>query len=499
MKKTLNVLSVSALALIMLASCGGNEESKDSEQSSSFDATTLINSFDKELSTTIKLTYNANYDMDVNSNGGTANMDSFKHKIRATTEVSIDLGSDLYIKTKKTKKDELHDSASTVTEEILYKKDGKYYYETSSTNALEVESSAARNKVNEILKSVTTEQAGSIDLSTLLYNSTDRTYFENQLFCSDAILGADKDDYLEAMPEYQKEGEGLKATYKPEYVGYTTDGGQSDLKNSTDGYAASYDVVTNKNGQVTSFKETYNSASLDMHIMTIPPTIILTGYRSFSAEYGASITKESSVAKLASTVSFADSTGGTYTVATCAMGDFTNMTVLSNGESLEVGKLVCVKPAPANGKEVKSVTLNGSSETLIDPTNAGGWYCFNVAIGANEVVVEFKDSSTSGSDTTSPTLKYQYSGTVNNIAINLNLYDDNTFTVTCPSYNGAKAVSGTYTMSNGTLTLNASSIQYFTYTTQTSTLTVSSDFKSLTGNFFNESYPVTLSYVAQSK
>lgn len=486
MKKSLVIFGSMAACALALTSCSEKEEA--------FNASDLIKTFDSSINTTVNLTYTANYDMDVNANGGTGNMDSFKHKIRSTTVAEIDLGSDLYIHTRKTTKDELHDTKDTVLEEILYKKDGKYYYETTSTLAVEVSSSDAKNKVDSILKSVTSEQAGSIDTSTLLYNKEDRSYFEAQLFCSDAILGADKDDYLEAVPSYSKEGEGLKATYKPEYVGYKTDGGQSDLKNTE--YAAEFNVITNGKGYVTSFSEKYNSASLDMHIMTPAPTIILTGERKFSATYGESIIKASSVAHEASKLSYEASTGGSFVVGTCANGDFTNMQVVTSGAELELGKLVCVKPTAEDGKEVKSVTLNGSSTTLIDPEKAGGWYCFNVASGTNTVVVEFKDK-TSGTETKE--LKYQYEGTVNNIAIQLNLYKDNTFTVTCPAYNGAVAASGTYTMANNQVVLTATTIQYFEKTTDVSTLAVSSDFVTLTGEFFNPAYNVSLTYVSQSK
>lgn len=489
MKKGLMVFSSLALASIALASCGGEKEEE-------FNASELIKTFDSSLNTTVSLTYNANYNMDVNANGGTGKMDSFKHQIRSTTVCDIDLGEDLYIKTHKTTKDLLHDTTDTVLEEILYKKDGKYYYESTSTLPTEVSSSDARNKVDAILKSVTEEQAGSIDTTTLLYNKTDRTYFENQLFCSDAILGSDKDDYLEANPTYSKEGEGLKVTYKPEYVGYKTDGGQSDLKGEE--YAAEFNVVTDNKGHVTSFKETYNSASLDMHIMTPAPTIILTGSREFSASYDVTLTKASSVTHEASKLAYENANGGTFVVSTCANGDFTNMKTVTSGADLELGKLVCVKPSADEGKEVKSVTLNGESTTLIDPTKAGGWYCFNVVSGTNTVVVEFKDKTSDG-DTQTKQLKFQYTGTVNNMAINLNLYEDNSFTVTVPQYNNAVSVTGTYTMVNGQITLNATNIQYMTSTTNTAIFTASTDFLTLTGEFFNPAYNISLTYVSQNK
>ena len=102
--KVLSTLGMLGLAGVALVSCGKKEEpskttpADTSNKEQVFDPSQLIAGFDKNLSGTVKLTYNANYNVDVNSNGGTGNMDSFKHQIRSTTTVEMDLGSDLYIK-----------------------------------------------------------------------------------------------------------------------------------------------------------------------------------------------------------------------------------------------------------------------------------------------------------------------------------------------------------------------------------------------------------------
>lgn len=147
--KVLSTLGMLGLAGVALVSCGKKEDpskttpADTSNKEQVFDPSQLIAGFDKNLSGTVKLTYTANYNVDVNSNGGTGNMDSFKHQIRSTTTVEMDLGTDLYIKTSKEAKDLLKGDTVTKTEELLYKSGDKYYYETSSTASVEVAANEA--------------------------------------------------------------------------------------------------------------------------------------------------------------------------------------------------------------------------------------------------------------------------------------------------------------------------------------------------------------------
>ena len=62
----------------------------------------------------------------------------------------------------------------------------------------------------------------------------------------------------------------------------------------------------------------------------------------------------------ASTAVYEEATGGSFAVLTCAMGDFGNLVPVENGGALELGKLICVKPAAAEGYELVSVVVNGS-------------------------------------------------------------------------------------------------------------------------------------------
>lgn len=393
--KVLSTLGMLGLAGVALVSCGKKEDpskttpADTSNKEQVFDPSQLIAGFDKNLSGTVKLTYTANYNVDVNSNGGTGNMDSFKHQIRSTTTVEMDLGSDLYIKTSKEAKDLLKGDTVTKTEELLYKSGDKYYYETSSTASVEVAANEASAKVNEILGNVTLEQAGKIDLGALLYNKTDKQYEFDYLSFSTSVSADDVFDDDSIVYSKGSNG-GLKVEAKPYYVGYKTDGGYSDFYNKKDGYAATLNLETNNKGQVTSWKEVYNKAALDFKIMSIPPTVTITGERGFTASYGEAITKASSLKQVESTVSYQPVTGGTYQVKTFANGDFANMVDVENGGKLELGKLLGIKPTADEKYAIKSVKVNGSDVTLLDPQKAGGWYCFNVAAGENKVEVEFE-------------------------------------------------------------------------------------------------------------
>ncbi|MBO5930633.1 MAG: hypothetical protein J6Q70_00165 [Clostridia bacterium] len=376
--RTIVVLFV-MLALVLVG-CGPKTPAE-----TPFDAAAAIAAFDKKVETTVKLTYTTNYQVDVVRPGADASgMDSFKRDVVATAVVEMDLGTDLYIKVTKTRQDRLVDATATTTEEILYKKDGVYYYQTSSAEAVVVEDAAA--KLATIFEEATYEQIGGLTLDALLYNSLDKNYELKLIGLSETFMA----DEL-ATPVYAAgENGGLKVTYKPEYVGYRTDGGWSDFSNAADGYAAEVEILTNNKGQVTSMKETYNEAGLVFNIMSNPPTVTITGERNFTATYGEAITKAESVELAPSVAVYEEAANGTFVVMTCPNGQFSNMSPVANGGALTMGNIICVKPTANDGYEVSKVVVNGNETPMTDPAYAGGFYCFNVAPGNNTIEVSFK-------------------------------------------------------------------------------------------------------------
>ncbi|MBE5952437.1 MAG: hypothetical protein E7260_12800 [Lachnospiraceae bacterium] len=379
--KNLKLKMVIVALLLMTFACGLIGCAKP------FDAATVVAGFENKVDTTVKLNYVTNYKVDVVRPGADASgMDSFKRDVVATAVVEMDLGADLYIKVSKTRQDKLIDATAVKTEEVLYKKDGKYFYQTSSAAAVEVSDPSAQ--LAAIFENATYEQIGGLTLDALVYDSLDKDYELKVFGLSETFLAEDLAD-----PTYAEgTNGGLVVNYKPEYIGYRTDGGWSDFSNATDGYAADVEIVTNEKGFVTSMKENYNSASLVFNIMSNPPTVTITGERSFTATYGEAISKVEAVDFAASKAVYADAVGGTFAVMTCAMGDFGNMAQVANGGALELGKIICVKPAANEGYEVAKVVVNGSETPMTDPAMAGGFYCFAVNPGDNTIEVLFKET-----------------------------------------------------------------------------------------------------------
>ncbi len=386
--------TLSVLSLAALIGCKGgsdtttnNQTTVQTSQTPAFDVNSVIANYKSSVEGTVKLTYKTDYIVDVNANGGNANMEAFKHHIVSNNTVEMDLGSDLYIYVKKDKQDLKVSEDVTTTEALLYKDGIKYYYLTSTTSKVEVSADKAKEKVGEIFSEMTEEQAGIITLDSLIYNSTSKDYELKNFGLTETFVASDLNDPVYSTGSVAG---GLSVLYKPEYVGYHTDGGWSDFSNKTDNYAALCEVETNNLGYVTKWKETYNKASLDFAIMNPAPTVSITGTREFISSYGDTLTKKNALAEVKATAKYEAVANGTYQVKTCAMGDFANMTDVENGASIEVGKILCIKPTANEGYKVKSVAINDVATPLVNPSQAGGWYCYTIIAGENNIAVEFE-------------------------------------------------------------------------------------------------------------
>ena len=372
MKKKFITCALAGLATLSLVACAP------------FDAAGTVATFEDSIDTTVKLNYDVNYDVNVTREGGiNEGFYKFIHKIRAKSVIEMDLGEDLYIKTSKEWQDLFVSEEKTKTESILYKKEGKYYYQSSSSVAVEVPADKVQEKLETILTETTYEDAGAITLEALLYNNLDKEYEYN-------VIGQTNGAYEiedQVDPEYSgNDNGGLHVVYKPEYVGYKTDMGMSDFSNTDDGYAAEVVIDTNDKGYVTSFSETYNSAMLDFAIMEPKPRVTITGSRSFTASYGEELTRAESVPFAPSKAVFEQNENGVVAVYTCNPDEWTNMVEVKNGEALEMGKYVCIKVTPASGYAVDSVSLNGNANAIVQ----AGYYCFTVVPGDNNIAVKLK-------------------------------------------------------------------------------------------------------------
>lgn len=441
---------VSLFALLMtcgLVGCNNTEASstgKTDGSSNGQNVDDVVKGFDSAVSgTTLSLTYKANYKVDINANGGTANLDSFKRDIEATTTADIDLtDGNFYLKVTGTTKDKRKNTKSK-TEALLYKgTDGKYYsMTTKSTAPAEVATADVTKTINSLLASASNTQVGGVSLDTLIYK-TGLSYELAQFHMTDTFTADDLDE-----PTYTVNADGgLKVEYNPAYVGYQTDNGISDFKNHKTNGAATANIVLNttKKGWVTGYTETYVDTGMDMPIMTPAPTVLITGGRSLSVNYGATLTKVDTIDHNTDTA-YINVTRDTNTISVSAKsmdlnekgapvaGTTADVEFTNNSGSCKVGanKWVALTVKPSSGFEVDTVKVNGKDTKVI-----GTMYCFQVK-DAGEYAVDVKCKASSGE------VEYITLGTVtkgehvNTVTVKYFVYPD---TANIKDFNENKAV-----------------------------------------------------------
>lgn len=471
-KKILAVL-VGATALTALASCSNNNGKKDPSKVLSEFKTTLD-------AQSVKGTFKNNYNITVDAHGGTADFSSFRHEIEATVDFEFTLGDDFYLYTKKTWKDKLDAKSEDTTEALLYKVDGKYMYSTTYTQPVEV-TGMNTVKLEDYLKSVTVEQAGGLTLNSFIYS---KGKYELNNFGLTDTFGIDE---IKESTYEVNENNGLTITYKPDYVGYQTDNGMSDFA-AASGSDSAADIIinTNENGYVTDWKETYH-AGLDFAIMNPKPTVGIDGTRELTVTYDSEITKKTAdiehktpVAK----ISISTPQNGTVKVQSLVLEgqNPSDMKTVENRDRVAQGRYLLITPKANDGYEIDKVTINGD-----EITKSAFGYAYLIQDSSDiKIAVSFKEAG-STPDTPVKELLGTYRGqATNGTVMDVNVYKDGTFEVTCPGFGGAKAGDGTYTKNGSTLTMTSTNMQYFTVVNTTIEMTLSSDFQTLsTSAFFN--------------
>ena len=479
MKKKILTIAVAALSLTALASCDNKNNEEKPNDTDMVDE--IIKGFKTELENqSVSGTFKNNYEITVDAHGGNSDFSSFRHEIESKVDFEYTLGDDFYLYTKKTWVDKLDIKSQTTTETLLYKVDGKYMYSTTYTDPVEVEG-MTKAKLDEYLQSVTAEQAGGISLSSFVYSKGQYELDNFGLTTTFAI-----DELAESKYEVNSSN-GLNVTYNPDYVGYKTDNGMSDFgPASGQTSAADITITTDNNGYVTGWKELYH-AGLDFQIMTPAPTVGITGSRELEVTYNTTITPKTAdiehktpVAK----VTINTPQNGTLAVQSLIL-EGQNPKDMKNVESLdrvEKGRYLLIKPTANEGYEVDSVIVNGE-----EVTKSAFGYAYLITDSKDiKVSAIFKEEGTTPDTPVVPELLGSYEGTSGNTVIDVNVYKDGTFTVTCPGYGGAKAGNGTYTKNGSVLTLTSTNMQYFVVTNTTVEMTLASDFQTLTTNaFFN--------------
>lgn len=396
-KKILSLVGV--LMVAGLVSCNRTSDSTPTS-SKGTDVSEITKGFATSFVGTASVTYNASFKVDINANGGSANMDSFKRDIESVTTADIDTtDGNFYVKVKNTTTDKRNNNAKTVSEALLYKDtDGKYYsLTTKSTAPAEVATSDVTSTINSLLSTTSHTQVGGFDLNSLVYK-TDKSYELSQFGLTDTFAADDLND-----PEYEKNDKGgIKVTYAPTYIGYQTDNGISDFKSKKDGDSGkAADVVlnTNEKGYVLSYTETFTDPGLDMPIMTPAPTVLITGNRTLTSTIGASMTKVNTIDHNTDTAyvnvkrndnNVISVSGKFFTLNGQVPGKMEDMEFNNNSSSVKTGanKWVALTPKLKDGFEIDYVKVNGA-----DAMKMNGMYCFKIENpGEFNVVVASKAS-----------------------------------------------------------------------------------------------------------
>lgn len=375
-----------ALLLATLVGCGPKTLKTEKAEE-------IISGFDTTLTGTVKATYAADYVLDVQSESASAK--AFAETVKKTVTIEADYtAGGLYLYAGYT-------AGETKTEALVYQDAGKYYYVESTMGdpAALADEAAALAKMDELIIKVSKTKAGWASTESFLY--TGALAYEHRQFLLDST-NVPVEDMDDTRTFVQNEDKGLTISSTMSYVGYTTDAGVSELSAQTEGKVGSkVTVTTDAAGHVVSFNETYDEAKLEMPIMTPAPLLTLTGSHSLTAEYGAEITKKATIDHEAAigTVTYesikADRKGkiDVYTTVPGVM-DPTKWTKVNSGDELKVGDWLCIKVTPAEGNTVKSITYANSSQTLVPPVQAGGFYCFAVVPGAQEIGQNYDGSAT---------------------------------------------------------------------------------------------------------
>ena len=355
--KKINLLIASIATVGLLASCGEStsqtptSSTPTTSQTPTTEATfgekeakDLVKTFDKELNTTVKVSYVNNFKLDITQNDSAK---AFARDVEETVTVEADLSaSNLYLYLKKDGYNKLKEQAKKVTEALVYKDGANYFYvESTMADPVQLASEdAAKEKIGELVSTLSKREDGGFELSSLLYNEVYAYEHANFLLGSSTVLPIDVADMDFTFAKNAANGLNVNASL--DYIGYQGDSAIFEMGGDP---AATATVSTNEKGQVTSFTETFNNANIEMPIMTPAPKLNLTGSRTLQASYGEQITKKETIehAAVTSKVSYKSAYNGGYVeVKTCAPGGFANMVNVKSGEELTVGNWLCVKPTP---------------------------------------------------------------------------------------------------------------------------------------------------------
>ncbi len=367
MKK--RILSLIALVLVvaLCTACNNTSDGNPEEMIATFTTNP----------TTVSGTWVQDFKLDVDSDN--ESFKSFATDLKATVEFAMDLtAGNVYYYAKRTT------DAGDSFEEIVTKADGKYFYKSTNTNAVELaDEAAAIAKIGEAFKAITTEKAGWLDVNAFLYNDT---WVSNYIMLGSTNVPTTSANYFAYT--YETTADGLKIDLDAKYVGYTGDSGIVDVGTNDTFTGSTIAIETNSQGHILSMNQTVNNY-IEFNITNPPIPLLYTGTRTLTAAYGAVTAKTlDDVAMTATT--------GTVTITKDAnvmkteLFDF-NYGTMAFGETKDTvtqGNFVALQITCGAGYEVESVLVNG-----VEATNMNGYYCHMTPVeagGSYDVVITTK-------------------------------------------------------------------------------------------------------------
>ena len=378
-------LTAATAMTVGFAACG---EKENSSGLSAEEAAAKIATFTGSPST-VNATFKQTYKLEVNSDNQA--FKAFEQEIEDVVTIQLDLtAGNLYYYGKNVAKD------NSVMEQLVVKEDSTYYYLT--TNAAKTalaDETAAKAKIDELIKSISYRKTGYIDSSVFVYSSN---WLQTYVLLGSSNVSATNDKYF-TYKYTETESKGLNAEVDMQYVAFYGDSGVFDAGTDATHTGAKTVIETNDKGYITSFSETMNNHA-ELPLSTPPVPINLTGTRGLTATYDGTITKKAASdidqVLTPATVVVGAVEHATVTTYDFKQGDYSTLNTPSS--TVSIGNFVAVKVECETGYEVSSVTVNGGATQFIS-----GYYCymtpaesgqtFNVAV---VVVAEGEDAPTTG-------------------------------------------------------------------------------------------------------
>ena len=365
-----------ALLLATLVGCGPKTLKTEKAEE-------IISGFDTTLTGTVKATYHTDYQLVV-TNCSEAMAASFSQDIDRSISVEADFtAGDLYSYVGYTE--------GTVKNEALVYEDAEKYYFLESTIgdpiALNSEAEAAA-KIDELLKKISYTKAGWLTSDTFLYAGGNAYEHKQFLHDSTNIPLVDMDDTRKFV---QNEDKGLTISNAFSYVGFQTDSGTSELKGEP---GANIEIKTDAKGHVVSFTENYNDPTLEMALGTLKPLLTLKGSNTLTAEYGASLTKKTTIDHEATygTLEFVDikeDRKGKVEVYTCAPFATQNMTKVTPTTEIKAGDWICVKATPAGNNKLEAIMINNGAAKYPASAQTGNFHVWEAVPGVQKLSYNF--------------------------------------------------------------------------------------------------------------